>query len=91
MVKNEFEKLQGRFDNFEFIFIGNTHRKILVSDNRFAVITSFNWLSFKGDPRSTPRDEYGMKLTEQSQIDDVYNDGVDLINKGYKHPSTAKK
>jgi len=91
VVKNEFEKLQGRFDNFEFIFIGNTHRKILVSDNRFAVITSFNWLSFKGDPRSTPRDEYGMKLTEQSQIDDVYNDGVDLINKGYKHPSTAKK
>lgn len=38
---------------------GNTHEKILVCDDTFFVITSFNWLSFRGDPKRTLRQESG--------------------------------
>jgi hypothetical protein len=31
-------------------------------DNEFAAVTSFNWLSFKGDPKHDFRDEQGVLL-----------------------------
>lgn len=47
-----------------FIFrrFGNTHAKVLIKDSEFAAVTSFNWLSFKGDPHRTFRDEQGTLL-----------------------------
>ena len=44
-VEREFDDLRKRFDNLTVKCVGNTHRKQLVSDDKFAVITSFNWLS----------------------------------------------
>lgn len=44
------------------IKLGNTHEKVLVCDNKFTVITSFNWLSFKGDPKRGFRQETGSLL-----------------------------
>ncbi|GBL47677.1 hypothetical protein SFMTTN_3519 [Sulfuriferula multivorans] len=31
--------IKERFDNFTLVFLGNTHRKLLVSDDKFAVVT----------------------------------------------------
>jgi phosphatidylserine/phosphatidylglycerophosphate/cardiolipin synthase-like enzyme len=50
-AEKDLKQLADRHKNFRFVYVGNTHRKTLVSDDSFAVVTSFNWLSFKGDPR----------------------------------------
>jgi hypothetical protein len=31
------------------IWLGNTHEKLLISDHSFSVVTSYNWLSYRGD------------------------------------------
>ena len=40
-AQRDLEDLQRRFQNFSLRFLGNTHRKHLVCDNKFAVVTSF--------------------------------------------------
>lgn len=42
--------------------LGNTDDKVLVCDDKFTVITSFNWLSFKGDMKRGFRQETGTIL-----------------------------
>lgn len=42
----------------------NTHAKIMIVDNR-VIFTSFNWLSFRGDPSRTYRMEEGLELRSQ--------------------------
>ena len=43
--------------------------KVLISDRQFIVTTSFNWLSFRGDPNRTFRDEQGMFVGVRDVID----------------------
>ncbi len=52
-------ELDGKYENFAFARLGDTHAKVLICDDRFVVTTSFNWLSFRGDPRRPFRDERG--------------------------------
>ncbi|WIW69850.1 phospholipase D-like domain-containing protein [Anaerosinus gibii] len=52
--------------NLELIALNNTHEKVLIMDSEFMVITSFNWLSFKGDPQRGFRQETGY-YTESAQ------------------------
>ncbi len=84
-AERDLKDLQKRFRNFTFAFVGNTHRKVLVSDSRYAITTSFNWLSFKGDPRDKPRDEAGIYITKADYVDSTFTDCLDLIQKGYAH------
>ena len=72
--------------NFVLKFVGNTHRKHLVSDGKFAVVTSFNWLSFRGDPNRKARDELRFLVTEPEDVEKLYRDGIELLKKGYDHP-----
>lgn len=50
-VEAEFNKITQRSngDHFHFEWVRNTHQKILVCDSKFCVVTSFNWLSYRGD------------------------------------------
>jgi hypothetical protein len=48
----------------KFLRHENTHAKVLVVDN-CAIMTSFNWLSFKGDPARTYRMEEGMEYRSE--------------------------
>lgn len=89
-AQKEFDALKKRYDNLTLKFVGNTHRKMLVSDDRFAVVTSFNWLSFKGDPRSKARDEFGILVSEPIMLEAIFNDGRKLIDEGYDHPTVAR-
>lgn len=65
--------------NFTFVRLGDTHAKILVVDHSYAVVTSFNWLSFKGDPNRPFRDERGTMITIKSEIDRLYSDYANRI------------
>lgn len=82
-AKRPLDDLAKRFKNFKFVYIGNTHRKMLVCDSEFSVITSFNWLSYRGSPRDKPRDEYGQLIRKQHYIDQHYAEGMKLIEEGY--------
>ena len=53
--------------NLSLIKLGNTHEKVLICDKTFVVITSFNWLSFKGDPKRGFRQETGT-LNEDEEV-----------------------
>lgn len=52
----------------ELVRLSNTHEKVLIKDNEFMVITSFNWLSFKGDPRRGFRQETGYYTESKEAI-----------------------
>jgi len=69
-VLQEFERLANRFPfTFSHRRLGNTHAKVLICDTRFLIVTSFNWLSFKGDPNRTFRDERGTYVGAQDLIE----------------------
>ena len=53
--------------NLTLVDLSNTHEKVLLVDSKYVVITSFNWLSFKGDPSREFRQETGV-YTESNQI-----------------------
>jgi hypothetical protein len=61
--------------------LGNTHAKVLIKDSDFAAVTSFNWLSFKGDPNRTFRDEQGTLLQEQGLVDQKFNELAGRFNR----------
>ena len=57
----------------------NTHAKILIFDGLW-ITTSFNWLSFKGDPNRTYRMEEGTLVQIQSEVDKAYRQYVDVLH-----------
>lgn len=54
--------------NLLLIRLSNTHEKVLIKDNEYMVITSFNWLSFKGDPNRGFRQETGYYTESKEAI-----------------------
>ena len=51
--------------------LGNTHEKVLVCDKKYVVITSFNWLSFKGDPKRGFRQETGSVIENSEVVEEM--------------------
>lgn len=88
-AERDLGQLANKYPNFKLVYVGNTHRKALVSDDKFAVTTSFNWLSFKGDPRDRPRDEYGEVFRKKQHVDRRYDLGLALLEQGYSGPSAG--
>ncbi|MDC8785984.1 phospholipase D-like domain-containing protein [Roseateles koreensis] len=74
--------LADRFKNFHFVYVGNTHRKSLVCDDQFAVVTSFNWLSYKGDSKGRPRDERGLLFRKKQHVEKLVAEELELLSKG---------
>ncbi len=58
-AKSLLNDLSNKYNNFLLKELGDTHAKVLIKDNNYYVITSFNWLSFKGDPKKKFREEWG--------------------------------
>jgi hypothetical protein len=63
--------LAARFENFSFVRLRNSHAKVLIFDNVW-VSTSFNWLSFRGDPDRTYRMEEGTLVAIPKRVDEEY-------------------
>jgi len=63
--------LASRNPNLRIIRLGNTHEKILIWDDNW-VTTSFNWLSFRGDPTRTLRRESGFLVRDRRLVNQAY-------------------
>jgi len=78
--------LATRYGNLKVVRLQNTHAKILICDDIW-VTTSFNWLSFRGDPNRTYRMEEGTLVQIRSEVDKAFqrythvleSDGVDPL------------
>ena len=51
--------------------IGNTHEKLVICDNRYVIITSFNFLSFNPQPGRAIRREIGHRITDEKTVNQV--------------------
>lgn len=74
LAERKMSDLAKKYSNFNFVRLGDTHAKILVMDHSYAVVTSFNWLSFRGDPNRPFRDERGTMITIKSEVDRLHSD-----------------
>ncbi len=72
-AERDLKNLSEKYDNFSFVRFGDTHAKVLIMDNKFVVQSSFNWLSFRGDPNKTFRDEAGVYITIPEYIEELFN------------------
>ncbi len=73
------KNLQSRFpERFIFARLANTHAKILIFDDKW-ISTSFNWLSFCGDPDRTYRMEEGTLVQIPAEVTAAYEKYVDII------------
>jgi hypothetical protein len=81
-AERDLRNLADRFKNFHFVYVGNTHRKSLVCDDEFAIVTSFNWLSYKGDSKGRPRDERGLVFRKTHHVDKLAAEELTLLAKG---------
>ena len=70
----EMSQLQKRYSNFHLVRFGDTHAKVLLMDSKFAVVGSFNWMSFKGDKRRGLREEFSYMATDSSWVDREFED-----------------
>lgn len=70
--------LANRYEKFDLVRVKNTHAKILIFDSHW-VSTSFNWLSFRGDPERTYRMEEGTLVSIPSRVDAEYSRYMDLV------------
>ncbi|GAB2766454.1 hypothetical protein [Streptomyces bullii] len=66
-------------DKFTFTRLKSTHAKVLVYDDVW-VTTSFNWLSFKGDPDRTYRMEEGSLVRNRQITGAQYTRYLELID-----------
>ena len=64
--------LARRKPNLHFVDFGDTHAKILLVDDKYAVIGSFNWLSFEGDPRKGFREEMSYYVNVKAEIEKLF-------------------
>ncbi len=71
-VESELSELARSHKNFAFHRLGDTHAKVLILDQEFFVISSFNWLSFRGDQNRTFREEWGTYVGVPGKVDDFY-------------------
>lgn len=79
------KNLADRYENFEFARLSNTHAKILIFDDVW-VSTSFNWLSFRGDPDRTYRMEEGTLVAIPPKVEQQYEQYQAMI-RDQKRPS----
>ncbi|MEU9791908.1 hypothetical protein AB0E27_15005 [Streptomyces sparsogenes] len=78
-VLHKLRNLAQRYENrFHFVRLNNTHAKILIYDGIW-INTSFNWLSFKGDPNRTFRMEEGTLVQIPSEVDKAYRQYVEVL------------
>lgn len=75
----ELEKLSDNYKNLKFSKTRNSHRKLVICDDKFAIAGSFNFLSFRADPNLTYRDELGIVLKDKQTIEDCFNSGIELM------------
>ncbi|MDQ3314660.1 MAG: phospholipase D-like domain-containing protein [Verrucomicrobiota bacterium] len=72
VARESLEALRTAFPNFRLVRKGNTHAKVLLVDSEYFVTTSFNWLSFRGDPNQPMREEEGTLVEDPTAVDGYF-------------------
>jgi len=62
------ERSHGRL---RIVEVGNTHEKVVICDDRYVIITSFNFLSFNPRPGKGVRREMGYRITDRATVAQV--------------------
>jgi phosphatidylserine/phosphatidylglycerophosphate/cardiolipin synthase-like enzyme len=62
------ERAHGRLRVVE---VGNTHEKLVICDDQYVILTSFNFLSFNPRPGKGLRREMGYRITDAAMVADV--------------------
>ena len=78
--KYALEKLAKGYKNFKFKRLGDTHAKVLLKDDDYFVLTSFNWLSFRGDPQRPFREELGNMISIPHQVNEFFRQYAGRFN-----------
>jgi phosphatidylserine/phosphatidylglycerophosphate/cardiolipin synthase-like enzyme len=65
-------QLARRHTNLHFRELGDTHAKILLVDDAYAVIGSFNWLSFEGSAKRDFREEMSFRINKREEIERLF-------------------
>jgi hypothetical protein len=73
-IIGQLENLATKYSEFNLKRLGDTHAKVLISDRVFGVVTSFNWLSFRGAQNRAFRDERGILFSKPDLIESLFND-----------------
>lgn len=73
-ARRKLEAIAKRESRLQVKRLGNTHAKVLIKDAEFFVITSFNWLSFRGDPSKAFRDEWGTMVRDHAVVEEYYQE-----------------
>lgn len=71
--------LAARYEKLRVVRLQNTHAKILIFDDVW-ITTSFNWLSFKGDPNRTYRMEEGTLVQIPNEVDKAFERYVGILD-----------
>lgn len=71
------DEIYGKY--LSLVLLGNTHEKVLICDEVFTVVTSFNWLSFKGDKNRGFRQETGTYVEDFDFTKNMINNLQDRI------------
>jgi hypothetical protein len=69
-LRKQYKKL------FELRDFGDTHEKILLCDKEFVVSGSYNWLSFKANPRSKKRRQEDALMVPDPDVIEKYFDEI---------------
>ena len=59
-------------DRFHLHRFANSHAKVLICDDTFAIVGSFNWLSFRGAQDRTFRDERSVYVGIPLKVDELF-------------------
>lgn len=72
-AREQLEALGASYENCLIRRLGDTHAKVLIKDREYYVITSFNWLSFRGDRRRPFREELGALVRLPQRVEELYS------------------
>lgn len=81
--------LAARYDKLRVVRLKNTHAKILIFDDMW-ITTSFNWLSFRGDPNRTYRMEEGTLVQIQSEVEKAFERYIGVLDADGVDPRERK-
>ncbi len=62
--------------------LGDTHAKVVLKDSDWVAVSSFNWLSFRGDPKRTFREEWGTLVRIPSVVNKFYKELLVRLQSG---------
>ena len=72
-AEQSLKSLQSKYKSqFMLRDFGDTHEKILVCDDKYVVTGSYNWLSFKANPKSKKRRQEDAVVIKDADVVEEY-------------------